>query len=90
MAKPKMVKVRALKIGDGPFSGFDGLAMRKPGEVFEMPDGVTGRWYETISDADAESAAPEPKRNIDSDPRTFSEIAKARKPRKFAGVEVPT
>lgn len=27
--------------------GHDGLTVREPGEVFAMPDGSTGSWFET-------------------------------------------
>ncbi len=36
--------------------GFDGQVIRRPGEEFDMPDGVTGSWFEPVP------AEPKPKR----------------------------
>jgi hypothetical protein len=30
--------------------GWDGIAIREPGEEFQMPEGATGSWFEPLDD----------------------------------------
>lgn len=47
-AKPvvKMVRVRALE------RGYDNVAVREPGDEFEMPEGASGPWFEPVEAAE--------------------------------------
>lgn len=31
--------------------GWDGIAMREPGEQFQMPEGATGSWFHPVGEA---------------------------------------
>lgn len=31
-------------------TGFDNLAIREPGDIFEMPDGSSAPWFEPVED----------------------------------------
>ena len=43
--------------------GFDGQVIRRPGEEFDMPDGVTGSWFEPVpAEPKPKRAEPKPKR----------------------------
>ena len=48
------MKVRALELG------FHGGKRRHPGDVFSVPDGSRGKWFEVIEKAEA--PAPKPSR----------------------------
>jgi hypothetical protein len=45
------MKVRAKEVG------FDGLNLRQPGEVFEMPQGSDAPWFEVIEDVSKRSGS---------------------------------
>lgn len=58
------MKVRATAMG------FHGGSRRREGDVFEVPEGVTGSWFEPIAKA-PKAAKPEPEA-----PQTLAEGAK--------------
>ncbi len=37
--------------------GYDGLNIREDGDIFEMPDGATGSWFEPLDEGDAPKPA---------------------------------
>lgn len=55
----------------------------RPGEVFDVPEGTTGKWF-SPAPAESKAAEAEPKPNLkpkskkakDDGPTTFSELAK--------------
>jgi hypothetical protein len=62
-------------------TGFYPDTLRKPGDVFEVPEGVTGHWFEPVGGAEPEQSkpqaaqrAPAGKKAKSSEPQTFSEI----------------
>lgn len=59
--------------------GFFGGNRIRVGQVFDVPEGTTGKWFQPYAEApkSAESKKSEPKKGKDkSGPTTFSEIAK--------------
>lgn len=59
--------------------GFYGGARVREGQVFNVPEGTTGKWFRPFVETakPAESKKSEPKKGKDkSGPTTFSEIAK--------------
>lgn len=43
--------------------GFDGKALREPGDVFDMPDGTKGSWFEPVKPGKVEAAKEAPKKD---------------------------
>lgn len=51
--------------------GYDGVAVRQPGDVFDMPDGASGPWFKLAADDTKES--PKAKTNKSkADPDAFA------------------
>lgn len=48
--------VRATRVG------FDGLKVREPGEVFDMPENAAGSWFDLAEQAEEAEAKPERKK----------------------------
>lgn len=50
--KIEMVRVRATK------EGYDNVAVRQPGDVFDMPKGAKGSWFEPVEAASGKAQPP--------------------------------
>lgn len=48
----------------------------REGQVFEVPDGLKGKWFKPYVAADSDLSAAKPKRKAKGEPETFGEIAR--------------
>lgn len=72
------MKVKALT------DGFFGGARRRAGQIFEVPNGTKGKWFEPVKASEpAVEDKPAKKKGDKSTPETLSELAKSATPQEL-------